>query len=97
MPFKINNVSDQKLNVHLVAAPDEYVKIELPDSIEPGKTASGMVHLLKEAFDDEFEKSFTIEFDDEAKSRFTIPLKRQILYAGGAHAAQTKDEGSDSP
>ena len=94
MPFKIKNVSEQEVGVRLVAHPSAYVRVEIPETIGPGKSGTGMIYLLEDAFDDEFEKSFTIELTNEAKSRFTVPLKRRILYKSTQPPVQAKPASS---
>ena len=76
--FKITNVSDQKLNLSMVALPKELMEIKLPKSIDPGKTAEAEVKLHKDKLEESFHKSFTFEMDDEESSRFTIPIKRTV-------------------
>lgn len=92
MPFRIDNVSDQPFDLKLIAEPSNLVKVDLPKTIKPGESGTAMVYLLKDAIDAEFEKSITIECSDSAKSRYTIPLKRSIIYAGEPQASQTSSK-----
>jgi hypothetical protein len=78
MKFTINNVSEQDINLTMIAGLPGFAEIELPQVVEAGKSAGGEVILLPGSLDREFEKSFTFECNDEAKSRFTIPVKRSI-------------------
>lgn len=77
-PFQIVNVSDHELHPKLIAGPSKMMDIKLPSSIGPGKSAEGKVKLLDKALADSFEKSFTFELDDQAHSRFTVPVKRTL-------------------
>ena len=76
--FTINNVSDSKIKLTTIAFAKDYFTLELPSSIDAGKSAEGKLKLNKDAIDKNFEKSFTIECNDEKTSRFTVPVKRTI-------------------
>jgi len=78
MKFTISNVSDLDLELKLVAYPVEFASVELPKSIQAGKSASGTVKLTSAGIESDFEKSFTLELNDEPKSRFTVPIKRTV-------------------
>jgi len=80
--FKISNVSDMELHPSLVYASSDLFDIELPGSIAAGAEAEGVLKLKEAALDLSFEKSVTIQFDDEKESRFTIPVKRTVRVAG---------------
>jgi hypothetical protein len=98
--FAITNVSDQKLNVALVATMDDFFKLKLPKSIKPGKTEEGELELKKEAYGESFEKSVTIEVvgaDDEQAVRFTIPVKRTIHIAEATPDTTTPPQSKGSP
>lgn len=62
----------------MISSPDDYFKVELPNSIAPGQTADGKLKLSDFGKGNNFEKSFTFELNDENKSRFTVPVKRAI-------------------
>jgi hypothetical protein len=92
--FTITNVSDQKLEVSLVAMPEELFELKLPKSIKPGKTEKGELKLKKSAYNEPFEKSITIEVtgeEDGKVTRFTIPVKRSI------HIAEVSSSTKSSP
>lgn len=76
--FEITNKSDSKLDLTMVSIYDNLFEVKLPKSISEGKTAKGKLKLKSSALDKNFEKSFTFELNDEANSRFTIPVKRTI-------------------
>ena len=76
--FKISNVSDQKLDLSMIAFPDKYFEVQMPKSIEPGKSVDCTLKLKKDVIEENFEKSFTIETSDEGHSRFTVPVRRQV-------------------
>ena len=76
MKFNFTNVSEKDLNLTLIDRPEGLFDLELPDKVEAGKTASGALKLQADAIEKSFEKSITIQVDDEQSSRFTIPIKR---------------------
>ena len=78
----------------LVDWPRGVCKVELPKSIAPGKTGTGVVKLTKEGVDTEFEKSFTLQLNDEMKSRFTVPIKRTIRTPGATNTATKQSNES---
>ena len=78
MKFTITNVSETDVQVRLISDLPGLAEIDLPSKIEAGKSASGEIRLLESVLDQKFEKSFTIQLNDEKKSRFTIPVKRSI-------------------
>ncbi|MDF1543593.1 MAG: DUF1573 domain-containing protein [bacterium] len=76
--FTLENVSDQEIRPTLVYAPNDIMEVSLPELIGPGEKQDGMVLLNKQVLDNSFEKSFTIELNDEKNTRFTIPIKRTV-------------------
>ena len=93
MNFSIKNVSDKTLKPRLISDTGPVADVELPDSIEPGESASGRISLTEEGLSKEFERSFTIELDDGAQTRFTVPVKRSIINTG---TPQVSDETKSS-
>ena len=77
--FKIINVSPDVLKLNLVSEPYGYFDFDLPEKIKPGDTAICKLKVKPEKLSEEFFKSFTIEFDDPAKSRFSIPVVRRFI------------------
>ena len=75
--FKIHNLSEQSLNLTVVATDDDYFKAELPKSIGPGETKTGKVTLMKEYAPKAFFKSLTLQVNDDWSHRFTIPVARR--------------------
>ena len=78
--FSIKNVSKEDLKLELISVPDGYFEIDLPVEIKAGETKTGEIRLLKDSIEKAFQKSFTIRFNDDFGSRFTIPVKRTIDY-----------------
>jgi hypothetical protein len=82
------------LNLSLVAAPAELFELDLPKSVKSGGKVTGTLTLKEEAISESFEKSFTIELNDEKQSRFTIPVKRTLRTAGTPAEAEVPETGS---
>jgi hypothetical protein len=78
MAFTITNVSDTNLTVTLVYEPAGLFDVTLPKEVKAGKTEQGKVILRPEALEQSFEKSFTVQVGDAAKTRFTVPVKRTV-------------------
>ena len=94
--FTLTNVSDQDVEIELIAGMPDRAEIELPSRIEAGKSAAGELRLLEEVLDQEFEKSFTFQVNDEQSSRFTIPVKRTIKHVSLHTALPTATAGDTS-
>jgi len=78
MTFKIKNVSEQDVKPIIVDIPSDLFEVDIPDKIKAGKTEEAVLKLKEGALEQNFEKSFTIELDDEAKTRFSIPVRRAL-------------------
>lgn len=78
MTFKIENVSDQDLKPTIVDIPSDLFEVDMPDKINAGKTEEAVLKLKEFALEQNFEKTFTIELNDEAKTRFSIPVRRAL-------------------
>jgi hypothetical protein len=81
--FKITNVSDENVEVKLVDMPEGMFKLDLPKKIKAGKTEDGSIEILDGYVSQEFKKSITIQLNDKATTRFTIPVERTIRIPGG--------------
>lgn len=76
--FTVRNVSDQPLNLNVVATRDDYFSLDLPGSIPANSSAEAVLELTAKGVDAGFSKSFTFEVSDETTSRFTVPVKRTV-------------------
>jgi hypothetical protein len=76
MKFTISNVSQQDLELRIVAYADQLFEVSLPDKIKADSDVEGTLKVREEVLDEQFEKSFTIEVNDEETSRFTVPVRR---------------------
>jgi hypothetical protein len=80
--FTIANISDKDLTADIISMPTELFELTLPKVIKAGKTAEGVVKLRKAAIDQKFEKTITLQLNDEKNTRFTIPVKRDVRVPG---------------
>jgi hypothetical protein len=78
MPFTIANVSDVKHGLILVSYPTELMTVDMPSDVAAGASAEGLVTLTPAATEKAFETSITFQLNDDAKTRFTIPIKRSL-------------------
>lgn len=74
--FSIKNVSDKPVGMKTIDQPEGYWSLNLPDMIGAGESVQVVLTANESAVVKRYEKSFTIELDDEAKTRFTVPVKR---------------------
>lgn len=85
----ITNVSDQDLKVKVIDAPPGYFKVTVPKTIKKGEKGELILKVNPDYLKDPFEKSVTLEFDDPANSRFTVPVLRRLI----GQEAQTGTKG----
>ncbi len=76
--FQITNSSSEKLNIEIIYSPDDYFELSIPASIEAGETVKAELKIKVEKLKESFKKSFTFEVNDKKKSRFTIPVEREV-------------------
>lgn len=75
----IKNVSDKEIKLKLIDSPVGFFKIGFSSKkIKPSEEIELEARVNRKLKDDSFKKSITLELDDQAKSRFTIPVKREI-------------------
>lgn len=77
----ISNVSDKDYKISLIDSPIDLFEIDLPSSIPAGGSAEAVVTLTEHGTKTDFEKSFTIEVNDEQTTRYTVPIKRKTRRA----------------
>ncbi len=80
--FTISNVSEEDLQVSLIAAKKDYFTVNLPKVVKAGQTAEGTLRLTEQGTKISFEKSLTFQVSDMAGSRFTVPVKRTMRTPG---------------
>ncbi len=71
----VTNVTDTPVRLTPIALPRGFADVIIPkDEIKPGKTRDIRVKMAKEFAGKDFQKSFTFECSDVAKTRFTVPV-----------------------
>ncbi len=90
---KIENVTDQKMELTIVSAPPDFfdeVKLNRSE-LKPGKEAKLKVELTEEDENRQFRKSITIEgvSPDNSKFRLTVPVVK------GIGSSATAEKGKD--
>jgi len=79
---KIENTTDQKMELAIVSAPPDYFdKVELNRTeLKPGKEAKLKIELTDAEQNKDFKKSITIEgvSEDNSKFRITVPVIRGV-------------------
>ena len=76
--FRIYNDKDHEVSIRVISQPIDGLEIALPELIEPKSEGFGFARLRPEYKEKEFDCSVTFEMSDEAKSRFTVPVRRKI-------------------
>ncbi len=87
--FTVKNLTDEDVQMTLIDSPPGMFKVSYPKKLKPGETGKGKLEILKEKRGDEFEKSVTFLFNDKAKTRLTVPVKR-ITGVSGTEAGGVK-------
>lgn len=72
--FTIANISSHSLTPKVISAPNALLSVSLPEAIPPGGSRQAVVMVKQSSLKDVFEKSITLEFDDKAKTRYTVPI-----------------------
>ena len=76
--FAIHNVSDEALEISVIDGKPDYFEIVIPARINPGEVGRGHIRITEpHQVRTTFEKSVTIELNDAANTRFTIPVVRR--------------------
>ncbi len=71
----VKNVSANSVRIHLVSQPAGFLQVEIPDAeIKPGKEKEIAVKVNSSVTDEQFKKSFTFVVNDQAGTRYTIPV-----------------------
>ena len=75
---KIKNVSQEEIRLKVVDSPFGFFKINLSDEkIKPSEEIDLKLRLNRDLKEDSFKKSITLELNDKARTRFTIPVKKE--------------------
>ncbi len=83
----VRNVSDSPVKMKTVSLPYGFVEVDAPkDEIKPGKSKEIKIKVAEAFTGTEFQKSFTVELNDSAKTRFTVPVVYSAVVATPAAA-----------
>ncbi len=74
--FNIINKGAVDYEVHLIDKPENDFDIKLPQIIKAGDTAIAKIIVRDESIEKHFQHSFTVEFNDDNRTRYTIPVRR---------------------
>ncbi len=77
--FTIRNVSPENLEIKVVSQPYGYFKLDIPKEVKADQAIKCKLKVNKDKLKEEFQKSITIELNDAAKTRFTIPVIRRFI------------------
>lgn len=78
LDFRIVNRSPQEIHITPVSMFVKECEISLPESVAPGKEATGYIKVKEQYLDTEFKRSITVMLDDDQSTRLTIPIRRRI-------------------
>ena len=82
----VRNISRENVKAHLVYGPTSLMDIEIPDKeIKPGKERYIELGFDERITDTLFTKSVTIELEDSAKTRYTIPIIKSRRWGPTRH------------
>jgi hypothetical protein len=76
--FSISNVSDRPISINLVSSADDLMTVTFPEQVAVGKSGEGSLKLNESAQAQSFETSITLQLNDSAATRYTIPIKRTV-------------------
>ncbi len=77
----VRNVASEPIDLTLIAAPYEYITVDLPSgSIAPGSEKTIKVRVDQAIADQLFSKSFTFEASDSARTRYTVPISKSMRW-----------------
>ncbi len=76
VPVRFTNESKEPLSVTLVDYPSELVSITTPSApVAPGKSGEIRVKVNSKLDRNNYQKSFTFEVSDKAKTRYSVPIR----------------------
>ncbi len=76
--FLLVNKSDKDYNITIIDMNNKPFTLKLPNKIKAGETVEGMITVYKDKLGSEFDSSFTIEINDDFRTRITLPIRRII-------------------
>ncbi len=76
--FQLVNKSDKDYEITLVDIDGKAFDVKMPKKIKAGESIDGMITIHKDKLDKEFDSSFTIEINDDFRTRVSLPIRRII-------------------
>lgn len=89
--FKVamRNFGEEKVSAHLVSLPTDLFEVKIDDKgIDPGKERYIEFQFNDAILEEMFSKSLTIELDDSAATRYTIPINKARRWGPTRHASK---------
>ncbi len=87
--FKLTNFTAHDLTITVIDSSFKSFDIKIPSQIKAGQSIEGQVTVRKDKIETEFEEAFTIELNDDGRTRYAIPVFR--LYKPKAMLGQLGD------
>jgi len=84
----VQNLGEEKVKARLIAGPTDLFKIKVPKDIKPGQEKYIELKFDESILDQLFTKSLTIELDDSAATRYTIPITKARRWGPTRHASR---------
>ncbi len=76
--FWIHNTSAEAQTIKIVKRPEQVFDVALAEVVPAGDSIRGVITVHDDQLENEFEHSLTIELDDEAGTRYSLPVKRML-------------------
>lgn len=76
--FHLVNKGNQDLEMTVVDGKDKPFTVDIPKKIKAGETVEGMIDVKEGDVMSEFTQSFTIELNDEGRTRLSLPVARML-------------------
>ena len=78
--FHLVNKSDQDYEITIIDESNKSFDLKIPKNIKAGETIEGMITVHKDMLNTEFESSFTIEINDDFRTRLSLPIRRILRF-----------------
>ncbi len=76
--FLLVNKSDKDYDIKIIDMNSKQFDLKLPKKIKAGETIEGMITVHKDKLNSDFDTSFTIEINDDFRTRVTLPIRRVL-------------------
>jgi hypothetical protein len=83
------NIGEEKVKAHLVSGPTDLCEIKVSNKdVKPGNEQYIELEFDDRILDEMFTKSLTIELDDSAATRYSIPIMKSRRWGPTRHASR---------